>query len=165
MIDEFSKQVDAFLEATSKQGVRMLLVGGGAVNFYGYRRHSADVDFWIDLEPANLEKLAESLRAIGYEFLDFPKSVKEGLQNISIKISPFSEIELITRFSVNKSFEDAYNNSKKAQVGLHKKHIIRVLSYEDLIVSKIKSNRPKDLLDIQQLQRLKGNQSDSTSPN
>lgn len=28
-----------------------------------------------------------------------------------------------------------------------------VLSYEDLITSKIKSSRPKDLLDIQQLQQ------------
>ena len=25
-----------------------LMVGGGAVNFHGYQRHSADVDFWIE---------------------------------------------------------------------------------------------------------------------
>ena len=33
----------------------------------------------------------------------------------------------------------------------------RVLSYEDLITSKIKSGRPKDLLDIQELERIKQN--------
>jgi hypothetical protein len=31
----------------------------------------------------------------------------------------------------------------------------RVLNYEDLILSKIKSGRPKDLLDIQELQKIK----------
>lgn len=25
----------------------MMMVGGGTVNFYGYQRHSAAVDFWI----------------------------------------------------------------------------------------------------------------------
>jgi len=141
VIDEFSKQVDAFLEATAKQGVRMLLVGGGAVNFYGYRRHSADVDFWIELKTENLDKLADSLRMIGYEFSDFPEPVRAGLQNISIKISPYSEIELITRFSVNKSFDEAYRNSEKVRVGVDKKHTVRVLAYEDLITSKIKSSQ------------------------
>ena len=33
----------------------------------------------------------------------------------------------------------------------------RVLSFEDLIISKIKAGRPKDLLDIQELQRTKNN--------
>jgi hypothetical protein len=30
----------------------------------------------------------------------------------------------------------------------------RILSFEDLITSKVKANRPKDLLDIQQLREI-----------
>ena len=41
----------------SKHKVRMLLVGGGAVNFHGYQRHSADVDFWVDATPRNFGRL------------------------------------------------------------------------------------------------------------
>jgi hypothetical protein len=32
----------------------MILVGGGAVNFHGFQRHSADIDFWIDVSEENL---------------------------------------------------------------------------------------------------------------
>ena len=66
-------------------------------------------------------------------------------------------MELITRFDVGRSFDDAY---KEAEVLLKKgKNVVywRVLSYEDLITSKIKSGRPKDLLDIQQLERNRNN--------
>lgn len=35
----------------------MLMVGGGAVNFYGYQRHSADVGFWIEVSLQNLLKI------------------------------------------------------------------------------------------------------------
>ena len=45
---DFDEDVWMFISLAQKHNVEMLLVGGGAVNFYGYQRHSADVDFWID---------------------------------------------------------------------------------------------------------------------
>lgn len=50
MIDDFIQKADAV-------GVWMIMVGGGAVNYHGYRRHSADVDFWIDTYADNLIRL------------------------------------------------------------------------------------------------------------
>lgn len=50
------------------------MVGGGAVNFYGYQRHSADVDFWIDTTSENLVALRDTLNDMGYEFDDFQKT-------------------------------------------------------------------------------------------
>jgi hypothetical protein len=97
---------------------------------------------------------------MGYEIDDFPEAVKNQEQNISIKFSPLDlNLELITNFSVNKSFEEAYNDSDK--VVINDKTFLRwnVLSYDDLIISKIKANRPKDLLDIQQLQEIKNRKS------
>jgi hypothetical protein len=47
----FDEEVIAFLRSAYHHGVRMLLVGGGAVNFHGYQRHSADIDFWIEPTP------------------------------------------------------------------------------------------------------------------
>lgn len=41
----FNSDVNHFIFLANKNEVRMLLVGGGAVNLYGYQRHSADVDF------------------------------------------------------------------------------------------------------------------------
>jgi hypothetical protein len=74
------------------------------------------------------------------------------MQNISIKFSPYDlDLELITRFSINKSFEEAYNSSEEEIIKGEKLLKWKVLSYDDLITSKIKSSRPKDLLDIEEL--------------
>jgi predicted nucleotidyltransferase len=151
----FDKKVGEFVRAANKFKVRMILVGGGAVNFYGYQRHSADVDFWIDISVENLERLKKALIELGYEFPDFPEKVKQALQNISLKISPLFEIELITRFNPGKTFDEAFADCEKVETGDKVKLHWNVLSYEDLIMSKQKSARPKDLLDIQELKRIK----------
>ena len=153
----WNEKITEFIKLANKHQVKMLLVGGGAVNFYGYQRHSADVDFWIETTDENLNKLVAVIKEMGYDIDEFPKEVKRQLQNISIKFSPLDlDLELITRFSVNKTFKQAYNDSKKVTVK-SKNLEWRVISYEDLITSKIKANRPKDLLDIQQLKTLMNN--------
>jgi hypothetical protein len=134
----------------------MLLVGGGAVNFYGYQRHSADLDFWISTEDNNLKNLILVLQQLGYDIQEFPNEIKEQKQNISLKFSPASlNIELITKFDVNKSFEEAYFIGKDSFYIGFPLSKFKVIDYNDLIVSKIKASRPKDLLDIQELERLK----------
>src|SRR5690606_32517302 len=139
----------------NKYQVRMLMVGGGAVNFHGYQRHSADVDFWIEVTEENLKNLVSVFREMNYEIDDFPDEVKNKEQNISIKFSPIDmDLELITNFSVNKPFEEAYNESVEAVVKGYTVLKYRVLSLEDLITSKVKAGRPKDLLDIQQLKEI-----------
>lgn len=156
MLDDWDSNILTFLELCNKHDVRMLMVGGGAVNFHGYQRHSADVDFWLETTNENLLKLIRVLNEMGYEVNDFPESVKNQEQNISMKFSPTSiAIELITRFSVNRSFDQAYNEAEIAQVEGYPLLKWNVLNFEDLITSKIKSSRPKDLLDIQELKRLK----------
>ena len=80
-------------------------------------------------------------------------------QNISIKFSPLDlNLELITNFSVNKTFDEAYNDSESVEV--NNKLFLRqnVLSLENLITSKIEAGRPKDLLDVQQLREINKNQ-------
>jgi len=79
------------------------------------------------------------------------------MQNISIKFSPYDlDLELITRVSINKTFEEAYLESEEENIKSEKLLRWKVLSFDDLIKSKTKSSRPKDLLDVQQL-NLKNN--------
>ncbi|MBS7232573.1 nucleotidyl transferase AbiEii/AbiGii toxin family protein [Flavobacterium psychroterrae] len=151
----WDQNIDEFIALADKHNVRMLMVGGGAVNFHGYQRHSADVDFWIETTDENFKKLVAVFNDMGYEIEDFPENVKKQEQNISIKFSPVDlDLELITKFSVNKSFEEAYNDSE--EITVKDKTFLRwnVLSLEDLITSKIKANRTKDLFDVQQLREI-----------
>ena len=151
----WDQNIDEFIALANKHKVRMLMVGGGAVNFHGYQRHSADVDFWIETTDENFKKLVLVFNEMGYEIDDFPENVKKQQQNISIKFSPVDlDLELITKFSVNKSFEEAYNDSEETTVNDKTFLKWNILSLEDLITSKIKANRAKDLLDIQQLREI-----------
>ncbi|MDK2772710.1 MAG: nucleotidyltransferase [Flavobacterium sp.] len=154
-MENWDEEIKEFLILTAKHNVRMLMVGGGAVNFHGFQRHSADVDFWIETTPENFKKLLLVFNEMGYEIDDFPADVKNQLQNISLKFSPnILYIELITRFDVNKTFEEAYKESELVEVENIPFLKWRVLSLEDLITSKIKSGRPKDLLDVQELREI-----------
>ena len=142
----WDKSIDSFIKLTNKHDVELIMVGGGAVNFHGHQRHSANVDFWIEPKKENFKKLITVFNKMGYEITDFPKAVKEGNQNISIKFSPTDiDIELITRFSVNKSFDKAYKDSEIAKIKEDPLIEWRVLNLEDLLTSKIKSDRPKIL--------------------
>ena len=145
-----------FLKSCTRHRVRMILVGGGAVNFHGYQRHSADVDFWVDMSDANVEALSLALMDLGFERPTFPFAVLNRTQNISLKFSPASpEVELITHYSSVLDFEDAWARSEVVEI--HGTNVMKwnVLSLEDLIVTKVKAGRPKDLLDVQELQRLR----------
>lgn len=151
----WEENIDSFIRLSNIHGVKMLMVGGAAVNFHGYQRHSADVDFWIETTDLNFKKLVAVFNEMGYEIDDFPESVKNKLQNISIKFTPVDlNLELITNFSVNKTFDEAFADSEQITVNNQTFLRCNILSFEDLITSKIKANRPKDLLDIQQLREI-----------
>ncbi|MBD3628424.1 nucleotidyltransferase [Cyclobacterium sp.] len=151
----WKENIDAFLKEASKEGVKMLLVGGGAVNFHGYQRHSADVDFWIDTSEENFSKLLQVFQRMGYEIDSFPDKVKRKEQNISVKFSPADlNLELITNFQIGKSFDEAFAESVKVEIREHGPFKWNVLNLYDLLESKRRAARPKDLLDILELKSI-----------
>jgi len=69
MFEETTKQFD---KLCLKYHVKFLLVGGEAVNFYGYKRHSADVDFRINPIPENFKKIISVFQDLGYSISELP---------------------------------------------------------------------------------------------
>ena len=55
-MDILNKEFLLFLNCAQQSGLRYLLIGGYAVNFYGYSRNTNDMDIWI--APTNKNKLA-----------------------------------------------------------------------------------------------------------
>lgn len=149
----FGEEVREFLVTAQQQGLRVLLVGDGAVNFHGYQRQSADIALWVDPTPANFDRLLATLRSLGYSLEALPEAVIRQEQNISINLSPDLDLELITRFNPGKSFEEAWATSELTELAGEPVAIYRVLAFDDLINSKVRAGRPKDLLDIQELRR------------
>ncbi|MFN6117262.1 MAG: hypothetical protein ACK46C_15470 [Flavobacteriales bacterium] len=149
----FGKEVNAFLRATAQYGVRMLLVGGGAVNFHGYQRQSPDLDFWMEPTSDNFSQLVLALRSLGYEVDGFPRKVLHSEQNITLQMSPGLEVEVITFLKPGFTFDEAWERAVQMELAGEPVMLYRILAFEDLITSKLRSGRPKDLLDVQELKR------------
>lgn len=151
LLESFPNRIESFIKAANLNQLKMILEGGGAVNYHGYQRHSADLDFWIEISSENLEKLLATLHSLGYQVENLPEEVKKGEQNISINISPVFDIELITNFNFGKTFREAFNESEIVdKAGFN----YRVLSFNDLVESKISSSRSKDRLDVEELHKI-----------
>lgn len=60
--DFLSKDALELLELLSKHKVEYLLVGGVAVNYYGYTRSTGDLDIFFRIEEKNAEHLFKALK-------------------------------------------------------------------------------------------------------
>lgn len=86
-------------------------------------------------------------------------------QNISVKFSPVDlNLELIPRFEIGKTLDQAFTDGEEVQSKKDSALKWRVLNFDDLIESKRRAARPKDLLDILQLQSLNGEKPDTLHP-
>ena len=153
MINVLLNEHQQILSALIKHNVNFMLVGGYAVIHYGYERTTGDMDIWLQLGNENRDKLINALIDFGIEeeglgklkHIDFTGPI----QTIHIGIPPRS-IDFLTLIS-NVKFEDAILNVNYFQL---ENIEVPVIHYNDLILSKITSNRLKDKADIEELQRI-----------
>ena len=82
-----------FLKLLNSNKVEYLVVGGYAVNYYGYPRATADLDIWIAIDPANAGRLANVLQQFGFAqvqattFLEPRKVIRMGVPPVRLKFS------------------------------------------------------------------------------
>ena len=53
-----------FLRLLNSSEVEYLVIGGYAVNYYGYPRATADMDVWVGIDPGNAQKMGCSAAGI-----------------------------------------------------------------------------------------------------
>ncbi len=150
ILDSYTKSV---LEELINQEVQFVVIGGYAVNFYGFRRPTGDIDLFIKPDnTANKSRLIIALRNLGIN-----ESVLNKLQELNFEkpqffkdgVEPF-RIDFLTKIS-NVSFDEAWGNKNSVEIdGLN----IPFLNLQHLIASKFSSERTKDKLDIEELQKI-----------
>ncbi len=148
-----------------QKDVRYLIVGGMAVNLYGYLRLTIDLDLMVDLSDENLSKIINVMERLGYipkvpvnphEFISKEKR-DEWIRNkgaiVFTFIDPKAPFKVIDIFLVNPiDFEEAYTNKKVMKI---KGISINIASIDDLIKMKSACGRPRDIEDIDHLMRIK----------
>src|SRR5260370_32012030 len=88
-----------FLRLLNSNDVEYLVIGGYAVNFYGFPRATGDLDIWIGIDPENAQRLAHVLSEFGFTqasastFLEPRKIVPMGVPPIRLEImTPISGV-------------------------------------------------------------------------
>ncbi len=124
---------------------RYLLIGGYAVNAFGYVRNTVDMDLWIASNADNQQKVLQAIRDFA-----FPAAPDDllGEDDAMVRMGlPPLRIEVLKKIS-GVEFEDCWPR----RVVIEDDDLrIPTISLEDLKRNKLASGRKKDLLDLDEL--------------
>jgi predicted nucleotidyltransferase len=132
--------------------VKFLLIGGYAVNLHGYVRATGDMDIWLKPDNENRKKFLALLKLEGFDDESLSQIGKTDFTKhaaFHIGEKPM-QIEFLTIIS-GVTFDEAY--AKKELMPFENTQV-PFLNLEHLILSKLTSSRPKDKLDVEELQRV-----------
>lgn len=133
--------------------VKYLTIGGFAVNIYGYGRNTGDIDIFIEDSIQNRENLREALKQAGigdFENIGTMQFIP-GWTDITLNFNLRLDIMTTVKGLENNTFEQLL---EKAYITEISDIPVYFLDYENLIIAKKAANRPKDLLDIEELEKL-----------
>ena len=133
--------------------VKYLTIGGFAVNIYGYGRNTGDIDIFIEDSVENRKNLREALKQAGigdFENLS-TMQVIPGWTDITLNFNLRLDIMTSVKGFENNTFEELL---EKAYITEISDIPVYFIDYENLIIAKKAANRPKDLLDIEELEKL-----------
>ena len=139
------------MQALLDAGARFLVVGAHAMAVHGVPRATGDLDVWISPDHANSERVWQALLAFGAPVGELGVS-RADLETPGMVIQvgiPPRRIDLLTEAS-GLVFEEAWKNRTTHRVDSLE---VPVLSRQDLVRNKRATGRPKDLADLDVLER------------
>ncbi len=136
--------------------VKYLVVGGFAVNIYGFNRNTGDLDILIEDSIENRKKIRKSFIDIGIgdfeaiENMQFLPGWTDFTLAFGMRLDLMTEIKGLE----NKSFDELLSVATIVKVG---NIPVNFIDYHNLILAKKATNRLKDQLDIAELQKINEN--------
>jgi hypothetical protein len=144
--------------------VPYLVVGGMAVNLYGYDRSTGDLDIMVSLKTADVKRLVRAIKAIGFkprlpvpldDLADPEKRriwTEEKNMLVFSVVNPALEYEQVDILIVDDiNFSQAYRRREDIKAG---DMVLSLISIPDLIRMKKKAGRRTDKIDIEALEAI-----------
>ncbi len=153
-MDIFDEEIVKFWKSLYTNGVRYIMVGGYATNLHGYQRYTGDMDIWLEDDVENRAKLrkafsdAEMGDYFMMETIQFVPGWTDFRLNNGLKLDILVNMVGLEGYT----FEECLNIAAVANIeGVE----IPFLHINQLIANKKAVNRPKDQLDVIELERIK----------
>jgi len=137
------------LELFEKHRVLYVVVGGYAVNFYGYVRTTQDIDLLVFPSPENARQVMRALTDFGFGAAGIPEScfAQPGTA-VHLGREP-NRVDLLTRLS-GVECEEVFADACRVRLGTLE---VNMISLDHLIRAKQSSDRVRDRADADELMR------------
>jgi hypothetical protein len=153
-MDVFDEELLKIWTVFFRNKVEYIMVGGFAVNLHGYQRFTGDMDLWINDTLENRKRLRKSFVEIDLGDIEMIETMPFIAGWTDFRVSNFLTIDLMSTLKGLEQigFDECYHLASLATIeGVE----VRFLHINHLIRSKEASNRPKDKLDLQELEKIK----------
>ena len=153
-MDVFDEDILSLWDCLYKNEVRYIMIGGFAINLHGYNRSTKDIDIWIEDSLENRKRLRKALKDQGsgdyepIETMDFIPGWTDFQLNMGFTLDVLLSVKGLEKIG----FEECYTYSIVAEI---EHTIVRFLHYNHLIACKKAAGRPKDLVDIEELEKIR----------
>ena len=151
-----TEQIFAIWKYFFQYDVKYITIGGFAVNFHGYNRSTGDMDILLEDTPENRYKLRSAFVEIGLGDIKELESMQfiAGWTEFSLNHGFTLDIMTSIKGLENKTFDELFIDSNETDIdGIP----VKFIDYNNLIIAKKASNRPKDQLDIEELEKINKN--------
>ncbi len=144
---KLQKDLREFIELLNSHGAKYVIVGGYAVAFHGFPRYTGDIDFFVEVSPANAGTMCKVVEEFGFGdtgLIDRDFLGKDVIIQLGI---PPNRIDIVTGLS-GVDFEQVWADCVEAELdGL----AVRFISKDLLLKNKAAAGRTRDLADIEEI--------------
>ncbi|MEO8583531.1 MAG: hypothetical protein ABI415_07030 [Flavitalea sp.] len=143
-----------FWKALNDNDVKYIMIGGFAIRFHGFSRNTDDIDLWLNDTPANRKALRKAFTDLKYGDFELLETMEFVPGWTNFFIGDGIELDIVTKMKglEHLSFEECLEMSSIAELEGIK---IPFLHINHLIANKKIINRPKDQIDVMELERIK----------
>lgn len=153
-MDIFDEEILKFWGALQNNNVRYIMVGGYAANLHGYQRYTGDIDIWLEDTPENRQRLRAAFIECGmgdYFMLDYMQFVP-GWTDFQLMNGLRLDILVNMKGLEGYSFDECFQMAAIADIDDIK---VPFLHINQLIDNKKAVNRPKDQIDVIELEKIR----------
>ena len=153
-MDVFDNELLRFWKLANSFQLKYIVIGGVATNFHGYQRTTADIDIWIEDSATNRERLRAVFREYGwgdfesFKTMQFVAGWTYFQLNNGIRLDVMTDVKGLEHQPFDYYFD-------AASIATIYDIDVPFLHLNHLIHAKEATNRPKDKIDVLELNKIK----------
>ncbi len=153
-MDILDEEILGFWKLLHSNNVKYIMVGGFATNLHGFQRTTGDLDLWIKDTPENRKNFRKTLKEAAIGDIESIETTQL-IPGWTVLLFPSGfELDIMTSlkgFSAAR-FDECYKLSPTALI---EEIPVKFLHLNQLIEAKKAAGRPKDLLDLIELEKIR----------